>query len=382
VVKLGTFLTLLEIIFMSAVLISFLVSLALCLLIIRYQHLHQHITGDTDLLGVQKFHGNPVPRIGGLAIFIGLIISLEVRWLEDIQVATFASYLLLAALPCFFMGLLEDLTKKIGAKERLLATMLSAAIAGILLNSWLTNVQIFKIDWIFAIPFVSIPFTLFCVAGVAHSFNLIDGYNGLSSAVAIIILVALAYVAFQVRDIPIMICTFAGIGALLGFLLWNYPRGLIFLGDGGAYLIGFWIAELSLLLVLRNPSVSKWFPLLLCFYPIFETLFTIYRRVIVKRINPGIPDAAHLHQIIYKRVVRWAIGSSHGALQLQRHAITAPYLWLLSSLAVIPAVLFWNNHIALKLFTILFAVTYVWLYWSIVKFRTPKWLIVQKDEKR
>ena len=179
-----------------------------------------------------------------------------------------------------------------------------------------------------------------------------------------------------------MICTFAGIGSLLGFLLWNYPRGLIFLGDGGAYLIGFWIAELSLLLVLRNPTVSKWFPLLLCFYPIFETLFTIYRRVIVKRINPGIPDAAHLHQIIYKRVVRWAIGSSHGALQLQRHAITAPYLWLLSSLAVIPAVLFWNNHIALKLFTILFAITYVWLYWSIVKFRTPKWLIVQKDEKR
>jgi UDP-N-acetylmuramyl pentapeptide phosphotransferase/UDP-N-acetylglucosamine-1-phosphate transferase len=135
VVKLGTFLTLLEIILMSAVLISFLVSLGLCLLIIRYQHLHQHITGDTDLLGVQKFHGNPVPRIGGLAIFIGLIISLEVRWLEDIQVATFASYLLIAALPCFFMGLLEDLTKKIGAKERLLATMLSAAIAGILLNS-------------------------------------------------------------------------------------------------------------------------------------------------------------------------------------------------------------------------------------------------------
>jgi len=144
-------------------------------------------------------------------------------------------------------------------------------------------------------------------------------------------------------------------------------------------LIGFWIAQLSLLLVLRNPIVSKWFPLLLCFYPIFETLFTIYRRLFLKRISPGIPDAAHLHQIIYKRAVRWAIGTNIGELITQRNAITAPYLWLLSSLAVIPAVLFWNNHIALKLFSGLFALTYIWLYWSIVRFKTPKWLIINRE---
>ena len=371
-VKLGTFLTLLEIIFMSAVLISFLVSLALCLLIIRYQHLHQHITGDTDLLGVQKFHGNPVPRIGGLAIFIGLIISLEVRWLEDIQVATFASYLLLAALPCFFMGLLEDLTKKIGAKERLLATMLSAAIAGILLNSWLTNVQIFKIDWIFALPFVSIPFTLFCVAGVAHSFNLIDGYNGLSSAVAIIILVALAYVAFQVRDIPIMICTFAGIGALLGFLLWNYPRGLIFLGDGGAYLIGFWISILSILLTVRNPIVSPWFACLINMYPIFETVFSIWRKKYIKKISPSMPDGVHLHMLIYGRIARW-INPDQENSYFTSNARTSPFLWVLSSMAVFPAVIFWKSTTVLEIFSFVFCLSYIFIYRSIVRFKVPKW---------
>ena len=363
---------------MSAILISFVVSLLGCLLAIRYQHLHQHLTGDTDLFSIQKFHASPVPRIGGLPIFLGLICALQWRWLEDTQVGLFSSLLLVASLPCFLAGLLEDLTKKIGAKERLLAAMASAGLAGILLNAWLTNIQIFGLDWVLAIPLVSIPFTLFCVAGVAHSFNLIDGYNGLSSAVAAIILIALAYVAFQVKDVPIMVCAFAGIGTIFGFLIWNYPRGLIFLGDGGAYLIGFWIAELSLLLVLRNPSVSKWFPLLLCFYPIFETLFTMYRRIIVQRVSPGIPDAAHLHQIIYKRVVRWAIGSTQGNLQTQRNSITAPYLWLLSSLAVIPAVLFWNNHIALKVCSGLFALMYIWLYWSIVRFKTPKWLIIKK----
>ena len=77
--------------------------------------------------------------------------------------------------------------------------------------------------------------------------------------------------------------------------------------------------------------------------------------------------------------MRWAIGTNIGELITQRNAITAPYLWLLSSLAVIPAVLFWNNHIALKLFSGLFALTYIWLYWSIVRFKTPKWLIINRE---
>ena len=352
---------------MSAVLIALFVSLIGCLLIIRFQHLHTHVTGDTDLKGIQKFHATAVPRIGGLPIFIAIGCALIPRWTNDLNVATFATLLL------------EDLTKKIGAKERLLATMVSAAVAGGFLNAWLTNVQIFGIDWILSIPLISMVFTCFCIAGVAHSFNLIDGYHGLSGAVGVIILTALGYVAFQIKDYPIMVCALAGIGAIIGFLFWNYPKGLIFLGDGGAYLIGFWIAELSLLLVLRNPTVSKWFPLLLCFYPIFETLFTVYRRVALKRVSPGLPDAAHLHQIIYRRAVRWAIGSTESELLTQRNAITAPYLWLLSSVAVIPAVIFWNNHIALKICAGLFALMYIWLYWSIVRFKTPKWLIIKKQ---
>jgi len=363
---------------MSAVLIALFVSLIGCLLIIRFQYLHKHVTGDTDLSGVQKFHTKAVPRIGGLPIFIAIGCALIPRWTNDLNVASFATLLLVSVLPCFLAGLLEDLTKKIGARERLVATMVSAAIAGGFLNAWLTNVQIFGIDWILSIPIISMIFTCFCIAGVANSFNLIDGYHGLSSAVAVIILTALGYVAFQIKDYPVMVCSLAGIGAIVGFLFWNYPRGLIFLGDGGAYLIGFWIAELSLLLVLRNPTVSKWFPLLLCLYPIFETLFTVYRRVVLMRVSPGLPDASHLHQIIYKRVVRWAIGSTEVEMLTQRNAITAPYLWLLSSVAVVPAIIFWNNHIALKICSGLFAITYVWLYWSIVRFKTPKWLIIQK----
>lgn len=365
---------------MSALLSALLTSFLVCLVLVRYQHMHAHISGDHDNSGIQKFHQGSIPRIGGVAIFAGLLFALLSRWTTNTEIAHFGIILLLSSLPCFIAGLIEDLTKRVGIKERLAACFISAVICGYSLNTWLGELQFFGLDTFLAIPAISIAFTCFSVAGVANAFNIIDGYHGLSSAVAAIILLAIAYVAFQVNDTSIMVCAFAGVGALLGFLIWNYPKGLIFLGDSGAYLIGFWVAELSILLVVRNPDVSKWFPLLLCFYPIFETLFTIYRRLLLKRTSPGLPDAAHLHQVIYKRVVRWAIGSTDPELLTQRNAITAPYLWILSSMAAIPALLFWRNHIALKICTALFAITYMWLYWAIVRFKTPKWLLVKRTK--
>lgn len=360
---------------MSVLALSFLVSLVTSFWIVRYSHLHFRYSADSDLLGVQKFHLVAVPRIGGAAIIIGVLISLLWRYTQHTEVGSFGLLLIVAALPAFLAGLVEDLTKRVGVRIRLIATVASAGLAGYFLNSWLSNVQILGIDnLMLAYPFIAIAITCFAVGGVANAFNIIDGYNGLSAMVAIIILSGIVYVAFQVGDYSIMIGGLAMVGALLGFLVWNYPRGLIFLGDGGAYFIGFWIAELSVLLTARHPEVSKWFPLLLCCYPIFETIFTIYRRVILKRTHPGMPDAAHLHQLIYRRIVRWSIGGDDGAPTVQRNAATSPYLWLLTILSVIPAILFWRYHLLLKLFAALFALIYVWLYWAIVRFKSPPWI--------
>jgi len=290
-------------------------------------------------------------------------------------VGLFGLLLVMCSLPAFLCGLAEDLTKKVGVKVRLLATMVSAGLAGYFLNAWLGSVQILGIDnLMMAYPFVAVVITCFAVGGVANAFNIIDGYNGLSSMVAVIILSGIAYVAFQVNDYPIMIAALAMIGALLGFLVFNYPRGAIFLGDGGAYFVGFWIAELSVLLTARHPEVSKWFPLLLCLYPIFETVFTIYRRVLLQKAHPGMPDALHLHQLIYMRIVRPSVGGHSDAAKAQCNALTSPYLWILTALAVIPAILFWQYHLVLKGFAVLFIVTYVWLYWAIVRFKSPRWL--------
>lgn len=362
---------------MSALVIAFVFSLVATLLVVRYSHLHEHMTADHDMHGVQKFHATPVPRVGGLGLVVGLLGALGFRYFQNQGVGLFGLLLLVSAIPAFGFGFIEDVTKRVGVKVRLLATASSAVLAGYLLGAWLSSLQILGIDDLMGhYPLFAILVTCFAVAGVANAFNIIDGYNGLSGMVGVIILGGIAYVAFQLNDFEIMIAAIAMIGAILGFFILNYPRGLIFLGDGGAYLIGFWVAELSVLLTARHPEVSKWFPLLLCCYPIFETLFTIYRRVVIHRTHPGMPDAAHLHQMIYKRVVRWAVGSSEPLDMVIRNSLTAPYLWVLTSMAVIPAVLFWQNTWVLRGFVLLFAVTYVLLYRRLAQFRTPKWLTV------
>ena len=292
---------------MTTLIISFFTSFIFSLLLLRYSHLHGHISFDHDKDGVQKFHSFDTPRIGGLPIFIGIVFSVAVQFIQELSFSNVGVILILSSLPVFILGLLEDTTKKISASYRLLAAFFSAFLACYFLNVWLTNVQFMNMDFLLKILPISVFFTCFSVTGVTHSINLIDGFHGIASMIGILILSAIVYVAFKVSDITIVMLGISVIGAILGFFVLNYPRGLIFLGDSGAYLIGFWISLLSLLLVSRHKEVSEWFPLLLCFYPIFETFFTIFRRYFIKKTNPGLPDSLHLHQLIFKRVLRWKV---------------------------------------------------------------------------
>lgn len=362
--------------------VSLLVSVIVTLIVVRYQHLHGHVTEDSDLNAVQKFHASPVPRVGGIGVIAGLLCGELASLFSEPEVAKFGLLVVLSALPAFVIGLLEDLTKRVSILKRLLATAASAALGGILLGAWLSRLDVPGLDYLMAYSMVSTLLTCFAVVGVANAFNLIDGYNGLSGMVAVIILGGLAYVAGEVGDRSVMVVAYTAMGAIVGFLIWNYPRGLIFLGDGGAYLIGFLVAELSVLLVARNPQVSPWFPLLLAFYPIFETVFTIFRRVFIGKTHPVLPDAAHLHQLIYRRVVRWAVGTDCEKQLTQRNALTSPYLWVMASMAAIPSMLFWSNTFALQLIALLFAVTYVWIYREIYKARVPKWLLIRQRTKK
>jgi UDP-N-acetylmuramyl pentapeptide phosphotransferase/UDP-N-acetylglucosamine-1-phosphate transferase len=280
--------------------------------------------------------------------------------------------LLLCAIPTFAIGLTEDLTKKIGVRTRLLFTALAAGLAVYLLDASITRLDIWGIDYLLGIPLVAVVFTVFAITGLANAYNIIDGFNGLSSMVGIITLLGIAYVGFLFQDAAILSLSLIMVGAILGFFIWNYPRGLIFLGDGGAYLIGYLIATLSILLVIRNSSVSPWFAFLVNAYPIFETLFTIWRRKVHQGKNPGLPDGTHFHSLIYRRVIRWAeVHESKETASYAKNAKTSPYLWFLSSLAVFPAIVWWQTTWILQCFALLFCVSYVMVYNAVVKFKTP-----------
>jgi len=326
------------------------------------------------------------PRIGGIAIILGVLVSLLFGTFLDIKFIQLSLVLIICALPVFIVGFIEDLTKKIGIKLRLIAAIFSALLSGLVLDTWLTSIQIIGLDQLLLYyPLISVVLTCIAVAGVSNAFNIIDGYNGLSSMVAIFILIAISYVSFVLNDYSIAIAALLLIGSLLAFILFNYPRGLIFLGDGGAYFIGFWIAELSIYLTSRHEVVPKWFPLLLCIYPVFETIFTIYRRIFLHKTHPGLPDAGHLHHLIYKRVTRRvSIGDSRyepNLLNTYSNSVTSQCLWLLCLFAVIPATLFWHSQLILQCFIFLFMLIYLWLYWSIVRFKTPKFLFIFYNRK-
>lgn len=359
--------------------IAFALSFLITLMVIRYSSMHAHITADWDLDGVQKFHARPVPRIGGLGIVLALAASGVAAFFRDSKgVGVPLALLLGSAAPAFMAGFIEDLTKRVSPRERLLATMISAIVAAYLLDARIVRIDVSFLDMALAIPLISGIITVLAVAGVANAINIIDGFNGLASMVAMMMFVSLAYVAFQVGDPLIITVSFAMIGAILGFFIWNFPAGHIFLGDGGAYFIGFMLAECGILLVLRNSHVSAWYPVLMLIYPIFETLFSIYRRRVLKGVPAGYPDGVHLHTLIYQRLMRWAVGSKDERHIVRRNSMTSPYLWFLSLLAVLPATLFWNNRITLLIFIALFMALYVRLYWKIVRFRAPRWMIIKK----
>ncbi|QWE00798.1 glycosyltransferase family 4 protein [Polynucleobacter sp. JS-Mosq-20-D10] len=355
---------------MIKLIVAFFSSFTMSIVILRCKNLHLHFSADIENSGPQKNHTGLTPRIGGLAIILGIFLATILN-LEQVGGVNFNVLLLLSALPTFFIGLLEDITKKISVKGRLLATASSAILLIYMLGIQIMSFGIPYLDLLFSIPAFSLIFTIFAITGLSNAYNIIDGFHGLASMVGIITLLAIAYVSYTFFDYELMILSLIMAAAILGFFILNYPLGLIFLGDGGAYLIGFWIASLSIAIVMRNPEISPWFAFLVNCYPISETLFTLYRRRIHQNKNPGLPDAIHFHTLIYKRILLPTVFKPN---PVSANASTAPYLWILTILSIIPAILWFKSTPLLILFSGIFLALYIWLYTQIVRFKTPKWI--------
>jgi len=271
-------------------------------------------------------------------------------------------------------GLAEDITHRVSARWRMLLTLLAGALATLSLDLHIGPLDLAWLQPVWAAaPWLGTLLAIVAVAGLPSAFNLIDGYNGLAGMVAVGCCLAIAWVAFQVGDRELVCLMLVTGGATLGFLVWNYPRGLIFAGDGGAYLWGAVIAVGAIQLVQRHAEVSHWFPALLLIYPVWETLFSAYRKF-ARGQSPGAPDALHLHQLIYRRIVRPSPHPDPARRMLSRNNRTSPFLWGLASLAVVPAAVFWRDTATLMAFCSLFCVSYVLVYVGIARFKVPRWL--------
>jgi UDP-N-acetylmuramyl pentapeptide phosphotransferase/UDP-N-acetylglucosamine-1-phosphate transferase len=353
---------------------AFSTSIAITTWLVWSAHHHGHLSADHDLSGPQKFHASPVPRVGGIGVAAGTLAGCLLAWWQGSKQDPLLWALLVCSLPAFGAGLVEDLTKKVSARNRLYATMSAAALGGYFLNAWIPVDRLGGLSWMFPWAALAWAATLLAVGGVANAINIIDGFNGLASMCSALMFTAMALVAFQVGDSTVGLLALICAAAVMGFFVLNYPAGLIFLGDGGSYFIGFMVAELALLLTARNDTVSPYFALMLCAYPVLETVFSIYRRKVVRGVPAMSPDGIHLHTLIYRRMIRHVAPDLRPREITQRNSMTAPYLWALCTLSMLPALLFWDSTAALLVCMGLFVFLYVYLYARIVRFKTPTWL--------
>ena len=345
-------------------------------LIVMSERWHGRYTCDSDTNKPQAMHTRAAPRVGGLAVVAGSLAGLLVLGPRNMTLTWLWPVLFIAALPVFVAGLLEDITKDVGASKRLLAALISAAIAWWLVGG-VSRVGIVWADWLLSYWPVSLLFTMFAVGGCTHALNIVDGMNGLAGMIATLMAASLALVALQVGDIPISLIATSLACATLGFLVWNFPFGRVFLGDGGAYFLGFMLAELAVQLVVRNPGVSPFYALAVLFYPVFETMFSIWRRRFKRGTPVDQPDALHLHQLVFRRLVRVTFSRDRRhAVPALCNAMTSPYLWLLALIGLVPATIWWDNAWILCGSLVVFSAVYIWLYRRLVSWRRPAWLLL------
>jgi len=335
---------------------TFLTCLAICL----SKQWHGRWTTDHHH-GVQKFHTHPTARVGGVAMNLGIVISLL---LLDKAESSIMLPLFTASIPAFLIGLTEDLTKKIGVLMRLGATFASGILACLLSGISLNRLDILGVDLLLAWPVVSVIFTAFAVAGISNAVNIVDGFNGLASGLVAMSLTALGFVAQSVGDTILMNVCILLFAVLMGFMVMNFPFGKIFMGDGGAYLTGFWLAWIAILLPIRNPSISPWCSLLACLYPVLEVLFSMARRL-SRNLHPGHPDRLHLHSLVKTRIVRKRLAGFPHTLV---NSAVSPLIWSMSAVPCILSVAFASNLIALVFSVVICAICYKLIYFRLIRF--------------
>lgn len=244
--------------------------------------------GFIDQPEARKVHSKPMPRIGGLAVFVAVGIGFLLSDIVDAKVTG----ILVGAVIILLTGLIDD-RYQIKAVYKLGGQMLAVvAVIGSGLSIEILNVPgVGK----FELGIFGVAFTFIWMIGIINAINLIDGLDGLATGVSIIIFATFAYMAFAAGTELILTFSILLMSAGLGFLVYNFNPAKIFLGDTGSMFFGYGIAVLSVLGLYKSVALfSLIVPILILGVPVFDTLFAIIRRR-VKGTPVYLPDKAHLH---------------------------------------------------------------------------------------
>ncbi|BBG66790.1 undecaprenyl-phosphate N-acetylglucosaminyl 1-phosphate transferase [Hydrogenimonas sp.] len=318
---------------------AFLLSLTTNLLVIRLSHRYSLFIDSHTEAKPQRFHELPTPRAGGIGIVTGLIFLIfnPLGW-----------NLVISVVLAFLSGIFEDFHKTLSPKTRLLL-QLTAAFSAILL----TDAVVTYIGLGIELPYyIALPFSAFAIVGVMNAVNIIDGFNGLAGGVVLLILLSFGITAYSVGEVEVLQLNTLIIASLMGFLVLNFPKGLIFLGDGGAYLLGFLIALSGIFLASNYESVSPWYILCTLIYPVWEVIFSIIRKNREGK-SPMEPDAYHLHMLINRHITR-------------NNPLTALFIVSMCAPFTLLPILYHNNSWANLTTALLFIALYTLLYRKLI----------------
>ena len=271
-----------------------------------------------DRPGVRTVHIRPVPRIGGVAIFLSsMILIVVVLFLNNLIGEAFRNmHLQLISLFCsvtfiFLVGLVDDL-KGLPARFKFLAELLAACLL-CLMSVRISSIKITE-QWTLQLGFLSYPITILWIVGITNAVNLSDGLDGLATGISAIACGVIVVFAVCSGNVIMAVIMLALLGSLSGFLFFNFNPAKIFMGDCGSLFLGFTIASSSVLCSMKSSAlVGIALPVLALGIPIFDTLFSMLRRFLERR-RMFAPDRRHFHHMLIDKGIK------------QRHVVVTIYL--------------------------------------------------------
>lgn len=314
---------------------SFLISFTVSILVIYISHKHNFFIDCEKSDKPQKFHEIPVPRAGG----IGIMVALSLLFLTSYGVKLF-----IPALLAFLSGIFEDFHNSLSAKTRLIMQSVAALSAILFANAVVTYLGLgIELPYI-----VGVVFSMFAIVGMINAINIIDGFNGLASGIVILILISLAVVTHNHNNKELLTAIIILLGATFGMFVLVFPKGKIFLGDGGAYLLGFLVGIFGIYLAGNYKDVSPWYILAIFIYPVWEVIFSIIRKLYMKK-SPLKPDKYHIHMLIFRNITK-------------SNPLTAIFILLWVSPFITVSTIYANCSKCNIKIALIFIVTYILLY--------------------